>query len=100
MANYYRVLFLDESHPEFKHDDILLFNYKDCPHNWRGHYVLMMRDSDQTYRITKCTSYDTITSFPSLFDGSETPGIGYTIIGFLQYKISSDNIHRTTKTYF
>lgn len=90
---YDKVIFTDnEKSLEFKNDDILLFDTKICPNTWRGHYVLMEKitysldDVPNTYRIAQCIADGY--NMPDLYDGSETPGIGYNIIGFLKYKIS------------
>ena len=96
---YHKVIFDDEYHPVFINGDILLFTDKESPENWRGHYLLVKHDGK--YRIAKCTSYDTITNFPPLFDGHETPGIGYEIIGFLKHTIRPKvNKKQVIKTYF
>lgn len=49
----------------------------------KGSYVLMQRFNDYYTRIAKCVCYSK-DSMPDLFDGHETPGIGYMVVGILQ----------------
>lgn len=90
--NYKVVEFTDtKSSLEFKNGDLLLFDIHRCPHAWKGHYMLMKNDKDE-YRIAQCIA-ETM-NMPEIYDGNETPGIGYNIIGFLKYKINADTLDK------
>lgn len=74
---------------------------KDNEHNWQVGEVLyfypeyrwikgcyyLFKNSENKLRISKCISVDKLGTFPPIFDGSETPGIGYECLGILIGKL-------------
>lgn len=89
---YKPIIFNDTKHSlEFDNGELLLFETTDCPTDWRGHFILMCKKdvgmNSEQYRITQCIA-EGRGSLPDIYDGNETPGVGYTIIGFLKYKIN------------
>ena len=49
----------------------------------KGTMYLIKNISNNTIRVATCISVDKIGTFPPLFDGSETIGIGYEILGMV-----------------
>lgn len=70
----------DENGEIFKSFRSILYFYPNFENYVKDNYYLFRR-SDNKYRIVRCISVDKLGTFPPIFDGSETPGIGYECIG-------------------
>lgn len=47
--------------------------------------IVLFRNLEGLYRLGQCISQGTLRWEPDLFDGNETPGIGYELIGVVRY---------------
>jgi hypothetical protein len=81
--------------------DILFFDYKHYYTPKKGDYILMSKSqfyniNDGTkYRIAQCIANSN--NFPEIYDGSETPGIGYDEWGYLHAILTKESNYTELK---
>lgn len=85
----YIEVYANDDTDKWSKGDILLFSKFKYPIE-RNDYVLMENLYNKKIRICQCTHPGKYT-FPDLYDGPETPGIGYQILGVFE-KIRKNKI--------
>lgn len=80
---YYIVTKLTEDIGNMKAGTTILFDELKQPKV--GDFCLFERKQDKKLRIAVCTNNGKLRYEPDFFDGHETPGIGYNLLGVAQY---------------